>query len=316
MKRQILIYLLVIICACIWSCTRNSDMNVLNQEQSEDILLSYVQFENNQYVFALTENEALELNIDEVFYREFIKHMNEINESLRKAESEGKEIIYVTNQDFSLVDNVLKDTVCTIDSRSYEDKTYISGTIVRDIFNTSHTVTNYCDQLTVSAVSTSDFWELRVAVSLEGTHVLTGTKGVRVDEVIYSSQRYLPVTWNVQLYKPGAIQSIDYVLRWTNTMNVHCYDDFGFPLPEGVQVSVQDNGSSFDLIINNITTQNYYLKLTKNQFMDILVQQDLRAGSTLKINLKMGATYTLDLLDAIDHATQISYVQIVADSRW
>jgi|GEM_PF-6878452 hypothetical protein len=312
MKQCIYIFLLTIICLCVWSCSEEDSINSLDPEQSEDILLSHVKFEDNQYVFELTPQEVLMLNVDEISYQKFMEHMNEVNERLREAKNEEIEIIYVGNENSPLIDDV--QNLDKINTRSFSE-TYITGAIESGIFEASHTSTNYCDQLNIYASSEADFWELQVTTTNGGRCTLTGTKNLSGSGVI-NNYSYLPQTWGVQLYRSNHLKPIHYTLSWTNTMGVHIYDDFGLPLPAGFRVNAMKEIGTFQFSMINETPRVYNLKLTKWVPLDIVLQRDIQPYSTMTINLPMGTTYTLQLLNPIDHVTEEACIQINANDSW
>lgn len=301
-------FLVLIICLCILSCSKSDEITILNQEQSNKILLSYVQFDDNQYIINLDENDVRSLNIDAQFYNEFTDLMNSANEEIRKAISEGVEIVFARKSEFQ--QNTNDESMEKYLSRSFEDYVQISSS--DSIFSgvKNYRSVNYCNKLGVSASSNSPFWGLMISATGRSV-MLIGDENtlLPVDDYI-EVNGLMPISWNIEVAKRYGSLPIRYSLVCSNTLQVALIENDWYKLPSGFKISYEKTGAGkLNLILDNNTGIPYYYKLYENPG-GVPVQSGIYAGARVQFVLS-ARNYSFELYDYNIYWEKISNVSIL-----
>lgn len=241
------------------SCNDEEIERIMDYQQMQEQLLSHVRFENNRYVFDLSEQDLSDLNVNLSVYQEFVRKLQEANSALANVEAKGVGIIYADS--LFLHEN----TNITIPKSRYMFPNYTTkGKVGPFTEFWGETQNMFCNALLVTASCDSAMWGVLVQTSFGDNVVLTGKyPGSSVQksfsEMVYNLPAIVGASFNY-LYGMAPIScSITPYLD----MDIKIEED---PLSSlastGITFSVQKMSSSyFSLRIHNGGIKNYWFSI-------------------------------------------------------
>lgn len=270
------------------SCNDMEEENFLDYQQAQEELLSYVTFENNRYVFNLTEQEAARLNVDLATFQEFARKIQVANDTLANVDKRGVEIVYV-------------DTV----TNTHEEKSrYLTqdrvskGEVHAQNLSWSENQQMFCNAIDVSAVSDSVIWGVQVKTYFGDNVVLTGKyPKIPVTKSFSRGVNYFPIVIGASFTYLYGAAPIQCSMKPYSNLDIQIVEDVMYPLSELlIKLSATKSTSgNFVLSIGNQAPKTYWIDLIQVDGGSTHYLREFRSGGAVAYTLPLVGKYELNV---------------------